>query len=54
MHDNDKRVTFRIDEVTFEDLKEIARKQYLTVSAYIRKQLEESLYKDGIGNELQK
>lgn len=54
MCDNDKRVTFRMDAVTFADLQKRAKEQYLTVSAYIRKQLEESLYKENRENELQK
>lgn len=48
-----KKVSFRIDVDTFNDLQQEAEKQYLSVSAYIRKQLDKELYKEGNADELQ-
>lgn len=32
-----KKITFRVDENTYDDLQNTADKQYLSLSAYIRK-----------------
>ena len=48
-----KKVSFRVDVNTYYDLFNEAERQYLSVSAYIRKQLEKELYREDNYNELQ-
>lgn len=40
------KITFRIDEYTAQQLKQIAKKHYLTVSAYIRKCLDQMIQEE--------
>ena len=49
-----KKVSFRLDANTYNDLCKQAEYQYLSVSAYIRKFLEKELYKERYQNELQR
>lgn len=48
-----KKVSFRIDTSIYDDIASEAERQYLSVSAYIRKQLEKELYQEDNQNELQ-
>ena len=48
-----KKVSFRIDASIYNDIVNEAERQYLSVSAYIRKQLENQLYREGVSNEPQ-
>lgn len=48
-----KKVSFRIDTSIYDDIASEAERQYLSVSAYIRKQLEKELYQEDSKNELQ-
>ena len=41
-----KKISFRVDEETFNKLQEHAKMQYLSVSAYIRKYLDIQLQKE--------
>ena len=49
-----KKVSFRIDTSIYDDIASEAERQYLSVSAYIRKQLEKELYQEDNQNELQR
>ena len=49
-----KKVSFRIDNAVYNDIANEAERQYLSVSAYIRKQLEKELYQEEKEVELQK
>lgn len=46
-----KKVSFRMNATTVSELQKIAEKEYLSLSAYIRKQLEDSLQKEVKTNE---
>lgn len=41
-----KKITFAVDETTYNLLKQVAKEQYLTVSSYIRKYIENQLLND--------
>lgn len=47
-----KKVSFRIDTSIYDDIASEAERQYLSVSAYIRKQLEKELYQEDNTDEL--
>lgn len=49
-----KKVSFRLDANTYNDLCKQAEYQYLSISAYIRKFLEKELYKENYQNEIQR
>lgn len=46
----DKKITFRVDTETFNLIQEVAKKHYLTVSAYIRKNLDLALSQEVSNN----
>lgn len=48
-----KKITFRIDMDTYELLQEYAIKQYLTLSALIRKYVDTELTKEILQNDIQ-
>ena len=48
-----KKVSFRIDTSIYDDIASEAERQYLSISAYIRKQLEKELYQEDDYDELQ-
>ena len=41
-----RKITFRLDDYKAEKLKEVAKNNYLSVSAYIRKSVDEALRKE--------
>ena len=47
-----KKVSFRIDTSIYNDIAREAERQYLSVSAYIRKQLEKELNQEDLQNEI--
>lgn len=47
-----KKISFRIDEDTYHKLQELAKREYLSLSAYIRKYLDLQLDKEDNKNEL--
>ena len=47
-----KKISFRVDEETYNKLQEYAKGEYLSLSAYIRKDLDLQLYKEENKNEL--
>lgn len=47
-----KKISFRVDEETYNKLQEYAKGEYLSLSAYIRKYLDLQLYKEDRKNEL--
>lgn len=49
-----KKISFRVDEDTYNRLQEHAKLQYLSVSAYIRKYLDIQLQKEDSNNESQR
>lgn len=49
-----KKISFRIEEDTFNRLQEQAKMQYLSVSAYIRKCLDLELNKEVSSNDTQR
>ena len=49
-----KKVSFRLDTRTFNDLQLQAKSDYLSISAYIRKLLDKELYQEANKNELQR
>lgn len=46
-----KKISFRVDEDTYNRLQEHSKLQYLTVSAYIRKYLDLQLQKEDLLND---
>ena len=52
MSNEHKKVSFRIDVETFDRLKEVAQKNYLTVSAFIRKTIDKCIEREVHDNEL--
>ena len=49
-----KKVSFRLDTRTFNELQLQAKSGYLSISAYIRKLLDKELYQEESNNELQR
>ena len=43
-----KKISFRVNSKTFDDLQKEATKEYLSLSAYIRKLLDKELYSNDI------